>query len=135
VHSVGPDLARGYSPRGAVACYAWPTERLAGPWPGGPVRQRRDPLHGNGVRAPGVLAARSPRTAHARDCAVARLPAASRWQGVADELAGAQGGRRARRSGVELTRAAARRRGGGGCFGRWMTSTVWPCSVGVGGRS
>jgi hypothetical protein len=39
------------------------------------------------------------------------------WQGATGELGGgAQGGRRARRSGVELTRAAAQRGGGGGCF-------------------
>jgi hypothetical protein len=55
------------------------------------------------------------------------------------------GGHRARRSRAELTRVAARRGGGGGCFGRrrstaakqllWrMTSIVWPCSAGEGGR-
>jgi hypothetical protein len=48
---------------------------------------------------------------------------AGRRQGDTGELAGPQGGRRARLSGVELTRAAARRRGGGGCFGRQRSST------------
>jgi hypothetical protein len=43
---------------------------------------------------------------------------------------GPQGGRRARLSGVELTRVAAWRRGGGGCFGRQRSTVArqlrWP---------
>jgi hypothetical protein len=48
VHSVVPDLAWGYNPRGSAACYAWPVERLAGPRPGGSVRWRSGPGTGTG---------------------------------------------------------------------------------------
>jgi hypothetical protein len=91
MHSVGADLARGYSPRGAAACYARPAKRLAGPQPGGPVRRRRGPRHGNGALAPGALMALSPRIASTRDGVVAHSPAAGQWQGAAGELTGAKG--------------------------------------------
>jgi hypothetical protein len=87
--------------------------------------------------ARGALAARSPCAAHARDGVVARSPMA--WWRLADgkvlpvSLRGPQGGHRARRSGAELTRAAARRGCGGGCFGRRHSSVGrelrWPVAM------
>jgi hypothetical protein len=146
MHSVGPDPARGYRPQGTAACYMRPSERLAGPRPGGLVRWRRGPRRGNDACAPGALTARSLRAVHACDGVVERSPTA-RWQ-LADgkvllvSSRGPQGGRWARRSRVELTRAATRHRGGGGCFGQRCSSVGrelhWavaiearPCSVGA----
>jgi hypothetical protein len=99
-----------------------------------------------GARAPGALAAQSPRAAHALDGLVVRSTVA-RWRLFGDKvlpvsLWGPQGGHRARRSGVELTRAVARWRGSGGCFGQRRSSAgrelQWPvameacpCSLGV----
>jgi hypothetical protein len=102
-------------------------------------RPKSGPQRGNGARAPGALAARSPRAARARDDAVTRSLAAL-WRLVSSRVP--QGGHRARRLGVELTRMAARRRGVGGCFGRRHSSAGgelrWPvvmearpCSVGA----
>jgi hypothetical protein len=51
LHSAGPNPARGYSPRDAVACHTWPADKLAGPRPGGLRR-------GNGAHTSGALAAR-----------------------------------------------------------------------------
>jgi hypothetical protein len=82
-------------------------------------------------------AARGTGTARTRDDAVARSPVAWWWLASGKvlpvSLRGPQGGRRARRSGVELTRAAARQRGGGGCFERRLSSVGrelrWPTAM------
>jgi hypothetical protein len=79
---------------------------------------------------------------------VARSMWPSRRLGVAAAVASApieQGARRARRSGAKLTWVVARCGGDGRCFGwqrstvarqlQWqMTSMVWPCGAGEGGR-
>jgi hypothetical protein len=109
-------------------------------------RPKSGPRRGNGARALGALAAWSPRAARARDDAVTRSLAAL-WRLASSKVLPVssrvpQGGHRARRLGVELTRMAARRRGGGGCFGRRHSSAGgelrWPvvmearpCSVGA----
>jgi hypothetical protein len=36
-----PDPTGGYSPRSMAACHTRPTDKLAGPWPGGPVQPRK----------------------------------------------------------------------------------------------
>jgi hypothetical protein len=124
VHSAGPDPAREYSPQGVAAFHARSAVRLAGPRPGGPVRRRSGPRRGNRARSPVALW---------RLAGGKVLPVSSR---------GPQGGCRARWLGVELTRAVARCRGGGGCFGRRCSSVGrelrWPvamearpCSVGA----
>jgi hypothetical protein len=106
VHSVGPDLARGYSPQGAAACYARLAERLAGP-----------------RRTHGAVTARSSRARCRGGTLVGDSVAVGRWQGATGELVrGPQGGRRARRSWVELTRATTRRGGSAGCFGQRRSS-------------
>jgi hypothetical protein len=99
-----------------------------------------------GARASGALMAQSPRAVHALDGLVARSTVA-RWRLAGGKVLpvsswGPQGGHRARRSGVELTRAVVLWRGGGGCFGRRRSSVgrelQWstvmearPCSLGV----
>jgi hypothetical protein len=64
---------------------------------------------------------------------VVRLMVAGQCKVLPVSSWGPQGGCWAKRSGVELTRAAAQRRGGGRCFGRWHSSAGielrWPLAI------
>jgi hypothetical protein len=63
-----------------VAYHARPTERLAGPRPGGPIQSR------SGLRAGGVVIARNPHAGRLSGALADGPVVASRQQGVAGEL-------------------------------------------------
>jgi hypothetical protein len=119
-----------------------PSDKLGGPRPGGSIQPRKWPA----ARERDALAARLPRVVHACDGAVAHSSAARWWLANGKVLSmsswGARGGRRARRSGAELTRTAVRHGGGGEVSGQRHSSVGrelrWPvvmearsCSVGA----
>jgi hypothetical protein len=113
VHSAEPRTSPGYSPRDAAACHTRLADKPTGPRPGGLVQLRKRPA----VHASGTLAARSPRTVHARGGALAHSPV-SQWR-LSDgkvlpvSTGGAPGRRRAWSRGIELT-------GTRSSTGRWL---------------
>jgi hypothetical protein len=109
---------------GGLPCTAGQKASWALAWRPGPAEKR--PVERYGARVPGVLAARSPCATHVHDGVVAHSPVAW-WQLTGGKVLsmstrGPQGGCRARRLEVELTRAATRHGGGGGCFCRRPSS-------------
>jgi hypothetical protein len=108
--------------RSVVACHTRPTERLAGPRPGGPVQLRSGPRAHAAARA---SSAWSPRVARSWDDAVACSPTARWWLAggkvLPVSLWGPPGGRRATRAEAGLTEGGSRLRGGvaARCGGAW----------------
>jgi hypothetical protein len=147
VHSIGPRTGLGYSPCDAVACHAWLAEKTHGPRPGSPVQWGKRVAAGDVACA---HQARSWRGHHARDGAVAHVPAARWWLAGSKVLSastsGTPGWRRTRRRGQERTREVGRWRGGANSFVRWHSMAarelrwpalmkVWPCSSEKEGRA
>jgi hypothetical protein len=105
-HSTGPKPARGYSPRGAAACYTRSAETAASPWPGDSAqREKRHarPVGTRAVRACGGMVAHS---------------TAARWGLVGSKVlpvstGGVPGRPRARRVETGLTEAVGRRKTAG----------------------
>jgi hypothetical protein len=81
----------GYSPRGVAACHARPAKRLAGPWPGGPIRRRSSNGAACAGRAHGAVIACSLLTQRHGGALTDGSVAASWRQGAAGELTGATG--------------------------------------------
>jgi hypothetical protein len=105
--------------RSMVACHARPTERLAGPRPGGPVQLRSGPRAHAAARA---SSAWSPRASRSWDGPVV----ASRRQDVAGELVGTTGRASGNKSGGEAHRGrlSTARRGGGSVRRRMVGSLL-----------
>jgi hypothetical protein len=72
MHSVGPRTGSGYSPHDAVACHAWLTKKLRGPWPS--ARSSGEAAH-----MPAQGYAHTRRGHRTRTGAVARSPVAQWW--------------------------------------------------------
>jgi hypothetical protein len=87
----GPNPARGYRPRVAVACHTWPAKIGARPWPGGSAQRGKWPACPRHARAPVTLTVWSPRVGRHGGTLNGGSAVARRWQGVAEDLEGTTG--------------------------------------------